>query len=113
MQSRLLCDDKSVADAADDSLNLQKQRTSSMKSIQEWLDDKYEEMATSSGFSNETVYFERQADILRTQAQEDGYGTLELADQCQGNVAAYLMNRVNTLNKAEIVRAVENAPYGE
>jgi hypothetical protein len=110
----LLCVDKSVAaDAADDSVNLQKQRISSMKSLQEWLDDKYEEMATSSGFSNETVYFKRQADILRTQAQEYGYGALELADHCKGNVATYLMKRVNTLDRAEIVRAVENAPYGE
>jgi hypothetical protein len=109
----LLCDESVASDAADDSLDLQKQRTSSMKSIQEWLNDKCEEMATSSGFSNDTVYFERQADILRTQAREDGYGTLELADHCEGNIATYLMNRVNTLNRAEIVRAVENAPYGE
>jgi hypothetical protein len=108
-----MCDESVAADAADDSLDLQKQRTSSMKSIQEWLNDKCEEMATSSGFSNDTVYFERQADILRTQAREDGYGTLELADHCEGNIATYLMNRVNTLNRAEIVRAVENAPYGE
>ncbi|SFB61979.1 hypothetical protein SAMN03159496_05961 [Rhizobium sp. NFR07] len=82
-----------------------------MKSVNEWLDDKYEEMATSPGFSSESVDFEEQARILISKAQTDGYTARDLADHCGGNVVAYIMNRVNTMNRAEDRRAVENAPY--
>lgn len=83
-----------------------------MKSVNEWLDDKYEEMAISAGFSSESVDFEEQARILISKAHTDGYAARDLADHCGGNIVAYIMNRVNTMNRAEDRRAVENAPYG-
>ncbi|GGG13279.1 hypothetical protein GCM10010924_48060 [Rhizobium wenxiniae] len=83
-----------------------------MMSVNEWLDDKYDEMATTPGFSSEFVDFEEQARILVSKAQTDGYTARDLADHCGGNVTAYIMNRVNTMNRAEDRRAVENAPYG-
>ncbi|MCR6502147.1 hypothetical protein MUO32_24280 [Shinella sp. CPCC 101442] len=84
-----------------------------MKTVNDWLDAMYEEMATSPGFSDKAVDFQQQADILRRRAQKDGYSAKDLAEHCGGNIAAYLMNRVNTINRAEIRSAVESAPYRE
>ncbi|MBP1844597.1 hypothetical protein J2046_002856 [Rhizobium petrolearium] len=78
-----------------------------MKTINDWLDDKYEEMATSPEFSNKLSDFEQQAAILRDQAKAEGYSTKDLSEECGGNIAAHLMNRVNTRNRAEIRRKVE------
>lgn len=82
-----------------------------MKTVNDWLEAMYEEMATSPGFSDKSVDFQQQADMLRRRAHKDGYNAKDLAEHCGGNVAAYLMNRVNTINRAEIRSAVESAPY--
>lgn len=84
-----------------------------MKNINDWLDDKYGEMIATPGFSSDTSEFEQQADILRDQAKADGYSPQDLSEECGGNIAAHLMNRVNTMNRAEILRAAKNDPYGE
>jgi hypothetical protein len=80
-----------------------------VKTVNDWLDARYEEMATFPGFSNKSVDFEQQADILRRRAHKDGYSAKDLAEHCGGNVAAYLMNRVNTINRGEIRSAVQSA----
>lgn len=84
-----------------------------MKSISDWLDDKVDDIINTPGFEESSSAFEKEAEILRAQAEADGFTTKDLEDACGGDIAAYLMERQNALTQSEMRQKIEDDPYGK
>jgi len=69
--------------------------------IYDWLENKLEEMGRE-GFEVDAVAFDQQAEILRAQAQAEGYEVGDLEALCNGDVAAYLRDRREAIAFASV-----------
>ncbi|MDP9812967.1 hypothetical protein J2W42_005838 [Rhizobium tibeticum] len=72
-----------------------------MKLLHDWLDDKLEELG-QAGYENDTSMFEKHADLLRAQAEADGYDASDLNELCGGDIAAFLRDRQAAMNEANM-----------
>ncbi|EPE96518.1 hypothetical protein B5K06_30415 [Rhizobium grahamii] len=69
--------------------------------IHDWLEDKLEHMERE-GFEVDTGAFEQQADMLRAEAQAEGYEASDLEGLCNGDIAAYLRDRRDGIARASL-----------
>lgn len=72
-----------------------------MKTIRDWLEDRLESM-NREGFEIDASAFDQQADLLRAEAQADGYEVSDLDELCNGDIAAYLRDRREAISSASL-----------
>ena len=75
-----------------------------MQDIEEWLDEKLDEIVNTPGFFENPAHFGPEAQGLKLAAKEAGYENAALVAACGGNIARYIMNRQNAYTDAEIAR---------
>jgi hypothetical protein len=74
-----------------------------MDDIEDWLEEKMDEIVHTPGFYEDSSYFRKEADGLRAAAQSEGISEQDLIDACGGDIAAYIMNRQNAYTKSHIL----------
>jgi len=72
-----------------------------VKTIRDWLEDRLESM-NREGFEIDASAFDQQADLLRAEAQADGYEVSDLDELCNGDIAAYLRDRREAISSASL-----------
>jgi hypothetical protein len=77
-----------------------------MKPIQDWLEDRLDNLP-DEGFEVDSIAFEQQADILRAEAQAEGYEANDLEELCSGDIAAYLRDRRTSKTGASLAAIVK------
>jgi hypothetical protein len=77
-----------------------------MKPIQDWLEDRLDNLP-DEGFEVDSMAFEQQADILRAEAQAEGYEAVDLEELCNGDIAAYLRDRRTSKTAASLAAIVK------
>ncbi|TAX39141.1 hypothetical protein [Rhizobium leguminosarum] len=73
-----------------------------MEDIEDWLDEKIDEIVHTPGLYEDASYFEREAEGLKAAAKSDGIAEADLIDACGGDIAKYIMNRQNAYTMAHI-----------
>ncbi|WP_426232213.1 hypothetical protein [Pararhizobium sp. DWP3-4] len=68
-----------------------------MQTIDDWLDDRVQDVIGVPGLHYEKADFQPQAKQLWIQAQAAGYSATQLKDACGGDVEQYLVEQQNAM----------------
>lgn len=74
-----------------------------MDDIEDWLDEKMDEIVHTPGFFEDASYFNSEAESLKAAAKSDGISEQDLIDACGGDIAAFIMNRQNAYTRSRIL----------
>ena len=69
-----------------------------MQTIDDWLDDRVQEVIEIPGFHGEKADFQPQAKRLWLQAEDAGYTVAQLKEACGGDVEQYLVEQQNAMS---------------
>lgn len=68
-----------------------------MQAIDDWLDDKVQDVIDYPGVHGKKADFQPHAKLLWIQAQEAGYTVAQLKEACGGDVEQYLVEQQNAM----------------
>jgi hypothetical protein len=80
-----------------------------MQIINDWLDDKLQEIFDEPGFHEKKSHFKSQAKSLYLAAEAAGYSVAELKDACGGDVERFLLEQQNAMTDVEAQQEIEDA----
>ena len=81
-----------------------------MAEINDWLDDRIQEIINSPGFHENKAEFRDQAKVLVESGQSEGFTIAEIKEACGGDVERYLLEQQNAMTDVEMQRRIDEAP---
>jgi hypothetical protein len=80
-----------------------------MTEIQDWLDDRVQELIDSLGHHDAKSDFREQARALVARGEDAGYSVADLKAACGGDVEQYLLEQQNAMTDVETQQAVDDS----
>jgi hypothetical protein len=81
-----------------------------MANVNEWLDDRVQEIINSPGFHENKAEFRDQAKVLVESGESEGFTIAEIKEACGGDVERYLLDQQNAMTDVELQRRIDEAP---
>jgi len=81
-----------------------------MARINDWLDDRIQEIINSPGFHENKAEFRDQAKALVESAEAEGFTVAEIKEACGGDVETYLLDHQNPMTDVELQQQIEDGP---
>lgn len=81
-----------------------------MAEINDWLDDRIQEIINSPGFYENKAEFRDQAKVLVESGQSEGFTIAEIKEACGGDVERYLLDQQHAMTNVEMQRRIDEAP---
>jgi hypothetical protein len=90
--------------------NLLGAREEEMAHINDWLDDRIQEIINSPGFHEKKAEFRDRAKALVEDAETEGFTVAEIKEACGGDVERYLLDHQNAMTDVELQRKIDYPP---
>ncbi len=81
-----------------------------MARINDWLDDRIQEIINSPAFHENKAEFRDQAKALVEEAEAEGFTVAEIKEACGRDVERYLLDQQNAMTDVELQRRMEGEP---
>jgi len=81
-----------------------------MANVNDWLDDRVQEIINSPGFHENKAEFRDQAKVLVESGESEGFTIAEIKEACGGDVERYLLEQQNAMTDVEMQRRIDEAP---
>ncbi|MNI85617.1 hypothetical protein D3C73_1426250 [compost metagenome] len=81
-----------------------------MAEINDWLDDRIQEIINSPGFHENKAEFRDQAKILIVSGEAEGFTVAQIKEACGGDVERYLLDQQNAMTDVELQRKIDEDP---
>lgn len=81
-----------------------------MANVNDWLDDRIQEIINSPGFHGNKAEFRDQAKVLVESGESEGFTIAEIKEACGGDVERYLLEQQNAMTDVELQRRIDEAP---